>query len=226
MIRSTTMILIMILALAALAALAGAEDAPRPVLTGTWILDPGASDDVATVLKAAMGASSESGRGKGGGGGRGGGGGGRGGGGGKGGGGRGGGNSNMDMDLGGGDERPDQGDKIASLAEDISRGAARLEIFHSGDELNLTDGTGLSQLLICGQETSVWTPHGQRLAATAWEGDVLKVTLRSGDKDKGRGPAGGTTYFLENDALVVTRHIRMPKSENGHRIRFVYRRQD
>jgi len=205
------MILILTLALAASAM---ADDTSRPDLTGTWVLDESASDDVAAILKAAMGERPQGQRPGGGRGGRGGGMGGRGG-------GRGG-------SVGGGDEgeRPDPSARIEALARNIKSGAERLEIFHAGDEINLTDGTGLSQLLICGKESVVWTPRGERTAVADWDGDVLRVTMKPKEGAQGRGSGGGASYALQDGILVVTRLIGSPQSENQHVIRFVYQLED
>jgi hypothetical protein len=211
------MILILTLALAASA---HADDAARLDLTGTWVLDEHASDDVVETLKAAMG--SMGGRG-----GKGGAMGGRGGGRGIRGGGRGG-RGGMGGGMNGGapadGDRPDPSARLAARAEQILDGARRLEIFHAGDELNITDGTGLSQLLICGEESQVWTQGGERTAVTAWDGDVLRVTMKA--PEGGRGPGVGASYALVDDSLVVTRYMSSPRSENGMTLKFVYAREN
>lgn len=182
--------------------------APRPDLSGVWILDRSASDDPAAAMRP-RGREGAGGSGAMAGGGRGG----RGGGG----GGRGVGfrdPSGEDPSAGARSERP-------GGLEGPGQARARLTIFHAGEEFNVTDGNDLSTVFRCGAgDATVWTPRGPRVARALWEGEVLRIELRPGGDD--RGAAETVTYALTGERLVVVRSLTPPGGDEPVRLRSVY----
>jgi hypothetical protein len=191
-------------------------------LTGQWVLNKGQSQDLLATMKSAMGAGGRSG-GKGGGmggGGRGGGGGGRGGG--MGGGGRGGGMSGGGQRTGG----ADSGDmaKMQERALRLQKEYSRLEIFHDGMELNITNGLDISQLHFTdGRETTIWTERGEMKARTGWEGAGLCIRTSAPKGDK-QGPGRMRTFSLSEDGaqLILVEERPLPGKKEPVKVRMVY----
>lgn len=187
---------------------AAAQESDHPDLSGVWLLNADRSDDPAQVMRQAMGGERpQGGRGGMGGGGVMGGGGGM-----RGGGGRG---------QEGGPENPDQ----ARGGEEARRRHARLEIFHEGAELNVTDGLDITRLLHTdGRQDKIWTERGEVAATARWAGPVLNVSWKS-PRDKN---ATLRTYELSEDGrtLTVTDERPLPGQDKSVRIRLVYDRQD
>jgi len=188
------------------ATVTAAPAAAHPDFSGHWKLDPKASDDPAR-----MGGGPGGGRGGGPGGGRGG--------------------SGPALDPNQG-KMPGEGfdgseGEAGKRAEAAGRQAARefglLEIFHEGDEFDLTDGMQISRMLrIGGEPTEVFTPRGSVKAAAAWEGDALVVTERDP-----QGQVRRTRQFrLSGDRSTLTvKEIRqLPGKEGNAVMSLVYRR--
>ncbi len=150
--------------------------------------------------------------GGGGGGGRGGGGG---GGGGRGGAGRGGG--------GGGGQQPSVKDqqRAARMQQEMSR----LEVFHDGIEMNVTNGLDISRLLfVDGRTMSIWTQRGEAKATAQWTGQTLVVQWKSAQDTMSRL----RRYTLSNDGqqLTVTEKRRMPQGDKYREMKLVYDKRD
>ena len=191
------------------------HDGP-PNLTGNWILNVKASDDMAAVMREAMG----SGQGMGGrGGGRGGGGGGgRGGGMGGGGGGRGGGKGSGMGDSGADQARTVKAQqRMVRLQEEYSR----LEIFHDGIELNLTNGLDISRLLFTdGRRMNIWTQQGEANATASWRERTLVVAWKTGQDTMSR--IRNYTLSGSGRQLIMTENRRLPGQDKTVKIRMVY----
>jgi len=194
----------------------------RPDFSGRWQLDPRASDDPAR-----MGQGQRPGGGPGGGMG-----GGPGGGMGRGGGGMGrGGGPSVDPSSGTmpGEGFDGSGDAARERQEAAGRQSARefglLEIFHAGDELDLTDGMQISRSLrIGGDPVEVFTPRGSVKAAAAWDGDTLVLTERDP-----RGEVRRTRQLIlgaDGNTLTVKEIHHMPGKGGNQVMTMVYRRQD
>lgn len=193
---------------------------PLEEFNGTWVLNPEQSQDLAALMREAMGSS----RGPSGGrpgGGRGGGmrGGGMGGGG-MGGGGRSGGAPGAQF----GESGSAQGqDPMAQHLLRMQKEYSRVEIFLEGPELNVTNGLDIVQLyFLDGRQTSIWTERGEMTAQSeARDGQLLIRT-------RGRGPADGRTltYSLSGDApqLILMEERLLPGKEKPLTIRMVYDR--
>ena len=187
--------------------------AAQPNLTGNWILNLKASDDMAAIMREAMGGGqSMGGGGKGGGGGRGGGGGQ--GGGGKGGGGKGGGMGNS------GDDPARQAkaqQRLARFQEEYSR----MEIFHDGIELNVTNGLDISRLLFTdGRRMNIWTQQGEANATAHWQGRTLIVEWKTSQNTMSR--IRNYTVSETGYQLVMTETRRLPGQDKTVKIRMVY----
>ena len=183
-----------------------------PNLTGNWILNVKASDDIAAVMREAMGG----GQGMGGGGkdGSGGGGGGRGGGMGGGHGGKGSGMNGSGADQ---DRTVKAQQKMARLQEEYSR----LEIFHDGIELNVTNGLDISRFLFTdGRKMNIWTQQGEANATASWRERTLVVTWKTGQDTMSRI----RNYALSGDGrqLIMTENRRLPGQDKTVKIRMVY----
>lgn len=192
----------------------------HPDFSGSWQLDPKASDDPAGVPDGG-------GRGQGGpgGGGRGpgGGGGGRG----PGGGGRG---SAVDPNQGtlpgegfDGSDAPER-ERAEAEGRQSAREFGQMEIFHAGDEFDLTDGMQISRMLqIGGPPTEVFTPRGAVKATAAWDNDALLVT-----ESDPQGQVRRTRQFhlSAGGGTLTVREIRhRPGKEGSHTMTMVYRRR-
>ncbi len=188
----------------------------RPNLSGTWRMDPKASDDPSKINERPGGPGGPGG-GRGMGGGRGGAMGGRGG-------------LSPDPDGGkmpgegfDGSDKPEK-ERQAAEGRQAGREFGRLEIFHDGDEFDLTDGMQISRVLkIGGQPTDVFTPRGTMKAAATWEGDALVVNERNPD-----GRVMRTRQFmLSTDKQVLTvREVRhMPGKDGDATMTLVFRRE-
>lgn len=207
-----------------------ASEAPaRPDFSGRWQLDPKASDDPASLVD---GPGRGPGGGGPGGGGPGGGGPGRGHGGGRGGmgGGRGGGPA---VDPGSG-RMPGEGfdgEESAARKQDEAAGrrAARefglLEIFHAGDEFNLTDGMQVSRSLrIGGDAVEVLTPRGSVRSSVAWEGATLVMTERD---PQGQVRRSRQLILSRDRSTLTVKEIRqLPGQDGTQALTMVYRRGD
>ncbi len=122
-----------------------------------------------------------------------------------------------------GADRPEK-DRAEAAGRQTGREFGRLEIFHDGDEFDLTDGMQISRMLkIGGQPTEVFTPRGSMKAAAAWEGEALVVTERNPE-----GRVMRTRQFmLSADKQVLTvREVRhMPGKDGDLSMTVVYRRE-
>ena len=189
-----------------------------PNLTGNWILNPKQSDDIGDVMREAMGGSQGSGGGGMRGGGKGGGmGGGRGGGGGQGGGGgRGGG-----MNGSGGGQDQDRAVKAQQKMARAKEEYSRLEIFHDGIELNVTNGLDISRLLFTdGRQMNIWTQNGEARATANWEGRTLIVAWKTRQDTMSR-----IRYYTLSEGgmqLTMTESRRLPGQDKTVKITMVY----
>lgn len=195
-----------------LAAPAGAQaPAETPVnMTGQWVLNEELSQDLAATMKAAMGGGARSGGGM-----RGGGGGGM----------RGGGMGGAGDRRPGAEENAGDATKRQQQALRMQQEYSRLEIFHEGPELNLTNGLDITQLHFTdGRESTVWTERGEMKARTGWKGKALCI------ETSGRGPKPGPgrtrTFSLSEDGsqLVLVEERPLPGQKEPVRIRMVYDR--
>ncbi len=183
----------------------------QPNLTGNWILNVKASEDMAAVMREAMGGGqSMGGGGKGGGGGRGGGmGGGRGGG-----GGQGGGTGNSGADPA---RQAKAQQRLARIQEEYSR----MEIFHDGIELNITNGLDISRLLFTdGRRMNIWTQQGEANATAHWQDRTLVVEWKTRQDTMSR-----IRYYTVSETgfqLVMTETRRLPGQDKTVKIRMVY----
>lgn len=188
-----------IILLLALAGTAAADETPaRPDLSGQWVLNQQASDNLMEVLGPAA-----AGRGGGGGGG-----------GGRGGGGHGGvGQSDMSQE--------DRSAQIQRRMERILERLNTLEIFHEDPDLDYTDGLEISRLLHTdGRTDTVWTDQGQMKATAAWNGSTLEITWR--------GERGSRKTYLslsaDGDQLIANEQLTSHGGGPGATIRLVYDR--
>lgn len=182
--------------------------AARPDFSGRWQLDPKASDDPA-ALGPAPGRGRGSGR-PGGGPGRG-----------------------PATDPGSGrmpGEGFDGGDSAARERDEAAgrrsaREFGRLEIFHAGDEFDLTDGMQVSRTLrIGGEPVEVFTPRGTVRAAAAWEGASLVLTERD---ETGRVRRTRQLLLGPDPNTLTVKEIRhAPGGAGDLALTLVYRRQD
>jgi hypothetical protein len=204
-----------------------AEAAPvsHPDLSGKWVLDPAASDDLATAIGRDRGSPPE-GRNPG-----------RRGGMGRGGTGAGtmgggwGGPSGMDPETGGmagsahfggrgADE--DRLEKMDDMRSRMQREYSELEIFQAGTEFNITDGLGISRVLQTdGRPMSIWTEQGELTATAAWEGQALVVHWKNR-----RGPGRTRSFWLSADGsqLTLLEERSFPGQTEPLKVKFVYRR--
>lgn len=121
-----------------------------------------------------------------------------------------------------GSDRPEK-ERQEAEGRKAGREFGRLEIFHDGDEFDLTDGMQISRVLkVGGQPTEVFTPRGSMKAAAVWEGEAMVVTERNPD-----GRVMRTRQFmLSADKQVLTvREVRhMPGKDGDLTMTLVYRR--
>jgi hypothetical protein len=182
----------------------------QPNLTGKWTLNVKASDDMAAVMREAMGGGqSMGGGGKGGGGGRGGGGG----------GGRGGGGKGDGMSISGDD--PARQVKAQQRLVRIQEEYSILEIFHDGIELNVTNGLDISRLLFTdGRRMNIWTQQGEATATAHWQDRTLVVEWKTGQDTMSR-----IRYYSLSETgyqLVMNESRRLPGQDKTLKIRMVY----
>ena len=184
-----------------------------PNLTGNWVLNEKQSDDFAEVMREAMGGSQGKGGGGMKGGGQGGGGGGRGGGG-RGGGGQGGGMSDSGQDP---NKAAKTQQRLARAREEYSR----LEIFHDGIELNVTNGLDISRLLFTdGRQMNIWTQQGEAKATATWQKRTLIVEWKTRQDTMNR-----IRYYTLSEGgmqLTMTESRRLPGQDKTVKITMVY----
>ncbi len=204
------LVLLLILSPSVLAAAEEATTDTGPNFTGNWVLNKKMSDPIQPARP--QGGKSGGGGGGGGGGRGGGGGGGRGGGGGgmSGGGGHGG---------GGGGQQPSVQDqqKIMRLEKELSR----MEIFHDGIEMNVTNGLDISRLIFTDNRTmTIWTQRGEAKANAHWEGATLIVQWKTGQDTMSRI----RRYTLSDSGfrITVTEKRRQPNSDKYRELTLVY----
>lgn len=169
----------------------------QPNLTGNWILNVNASDDMAASMREAMG---------GGGGRRGGGGGGH--------GGKGGGMSNSGDDAA---RQAKAQQRLVRVQEEYSR----MEIFHDGIELNVTNGLDISRLLFTdGRRMNIWTQQGEANATAHWQGRTLIVEWKTSQDTMSRirNYSVSETGFQ----LIMTETRILPGQDKTVKIRMVY----
>ncbi len=173
----------------------------QPNLTGNWILNVKASDDMAAVMREAMGGGQNMGGGRGSGGGRGG-------------GRKGGGMGNS------GDDPPRQAkaqQRLARMQEEYSR----MEIFHDGIELNVTNGLDISRLLFTdGRRMNIWTQQGEANATAHWQDRTLIVEWKTSQDTMSR--IRNYTLSETGYQLVMTETRRLPGQDKTVKIRMVY----
>ncbi len=184
------------------------SDDGTPVnLSGLWIIDKKASDD----LKQALIPSGD--RGKGSGGGM------SGGGGGRGGHGRGGG---MGGNIGGGAPSGIQ-ERMMRNMKDLEKEISRLEIFQTEHEFNVTDGMEMTRLIFTdGRDNKVWTRQGEAIAKGDWQNNTLKIEIQSAGKKQGQ--VRHYTLSEDGNKLTVLFKKSMGPSGEPKTLRLVYRR--
>ncbi len=177
----------------------------QPNLTGNWILNEKASDDMAAVMREAMGGGqSMGGGGKGGGGGRGGG---RGG-------GKGGGTGNSGEDAA---RQAKAQQRLIRVQEEYSR----IKIFHDGIELNVTNGLDISRLLFTdGRSMNIWTQQGEANATAHWQGRTLIVEWKTNQDTMSR--IRNYTVSETGYQMIMTETRRLPGQDKTVKIRMVY----
>ncbi len=176
-------------------------------LSGTWLLDKRASDDLKQIMAPA---NSQGMRGGGGMGGRGGGMGGHGGGGGRGGG--------MKSKSGGANQ-----ERMMRNMKDLEKEISQLEIFQTGDEFNVTDGMDISHMVFTdGRENTIWTRQGKAKAIAEWHGQTLKIQINANSKKQGQV----RHYTLSKDGTKLTVLYKKAMGPGGElrTISLVYRR--
>ena len=179
-----------------------------PDFSGHWRLNASISDDPVRVLGEAMQADGDrlgGGRGM------------------RGSGMRGGGAGDMRGDPGADGTAEDRKRRITRMAENMRKSQAHLEIFHEGDEFNITNGQGLSQVLTIGStENRIWTARGEMTAVAAYQGASLVISMKPNRK----GPGTTRTYLLSEDGerLTVIEERYMPRMDRPVRLKSVYDR--
>lgn len=173
----------------------------EPNLTGNWVLNEKMSDDFVEVTKKARGGGTERPAGRGGGGGR---------------GGKGGRRGDRGGTGGDGHEAEAQ-ERMERALEAYSR----LEIFHEGIELNVTDGVDITRLLYTdGRDMDIWTQQGEAQATATWQDRTLVVHWMTKQETMSRI----RSYNLSSDGrqLVVTEDRRPPGQDQTVKITMVY----
>ncbi len=173
----------------------------EPNLTGKWVLNEKMSADFVEVVEEARGGGTERPEGRGGGGGR---------------GGKGG--RRQDRGGKGGDEHQAEAQKRMERALEAY---SRLEIFHEGIELNVTDGVDITRLLyIDGRDMDIWTPQGEAQATATWQDRTLVVHWMTKQDTVSRI----RSYKLSGDGrqLVMTEDLRPPGKDKTVNITMVY----
>jgi len=159
------------------------------------------SDDYVEVMKEARGGGTERPEGRGGGGGR---------------GGKGG--RRKDRGGNGGDDHEAEAQKRMERALEAY---SRLEIFHEGIELNVTDGVDITRLLYTdGRDMDIWTPQGEAQATATWQDRTLVVHWMTKQETVSRI----RSYNLSGDGrqLVMTEDRRPPGQDKTVKITMVY----
>lgn len=182
----------------------------HPDLSGTWVLNPRASDDPAQMMRRAREAGD---------GGRGGRGGGR--------GGPGSARSNaLDRGVGALDDdmrrAPRDGEGPGDRDQTMQRRIGRLDIFQAGPEFDVTNGLDITRVLHTdGRSETVWTERGEQQATASWQDQTLVVQW-SGRQ----GPGRTTRYSLspDNRQLVVLEQVVQPGTQETVTLRLVYDR--
>lgn len=183
-----------------------ATEDPPPNLTGTWVLSAESRSRLqAPRTSGERPGGGRSGRGSGG----------------KSGAGRGGGRR--------GGSRPDaapQQDTLGSAQHtQLLQKVERLQIFHDGIELNITDGLDISRLLYTdGRPLKIWTQQGETAATAMWQGQALIVSWESSQSGSGRL----RRYLLSADGLrlTVTERRGDADSDKSPEMQLVYEKRD
>jgi len=105
----------------------------------------------------------------------------------------------------------------------LQREIARLEIFQTGHEFNVTDGMDMTRLLYTdGRDNTGWTRHGKALATAEWTGKTLKVQVHG--KDKKQGQVRHYTVSEGGSKLTVLLKKSLRPGGEPRTIRLIYRR--
>ncbi len=172
---------------------------PPVNFTGHWVLNTRESDDFAEIMDEAMSAGQA---GRGGGMGRGNGGG----------GGKGGGSPSGDEER---QVRAQQ--KLARIQVEYSR----LDIFHDGIELNVTNGLDISRLLFTdGRQMNIWTQQGEASATATWQGRTLIVSWKTSQDTLSR--IRHYTLAEGGQQLILTENRRLPGQDKTVNIKMVF----
>jgi hypothetical protein len=102
---------------------------------------------------------------------------------------------------------------------------SRLEIFHDGPELNLTDGLAVSRLLFTdGRATTIWAENGEVTTTAVWQGADLVISWQTPADGAGRVQR----FALSEDGRRLTVHEqrRVPGGEEFRSVTFVYDRRE
>ena len=194
--------MILLVALLVAGSLAAQETTPN--FTGQWTLNPKLSDDMGKIMKQAMSGPRMQGGSRGGG---------------EMGGGRGGRGGPPPGGEGGGPS-----DRMRKGAQEMTKRQSALDIFHAGDELNITDGLEITRLLHTdGRPHPVWTEMGEATAVATWHQDMLEVVWQNQ-----RHPRPRTRRFALIDGgarLQITEAIMLPDQSKPTTINLVYDRQ-
>ena len=98
---------------------------------------------------------------------------------------------------------------------------ARLEIYHDGIELNVTNGLDISRLLFTdGRRMNIWTQQGEATATAHWQDRTLVVEWKTSQDIMGR-----IRYYTLSETgyqLVMTESRRLPGQDKTIKIRMVY----
>jgi hypothetical protein len=184
---------------------AKAQDSPTN-LTGAWVLNEKESDNFTEIMNRASGGGQvdrQTGRGKGQGGG------------GRGGGGRGGGRNSGSS---GDEERQVRAQQKLTRAQ---MEYSRLEIFHDGIELNVTNGLDISRLLFTdGRLMNIWTQNGEATATASWQDRTLVVTWKTSQDTMSR--IRYYTLAEGGQQLTMTESRRLPGQDKSIKIKMVY----
>lgn len=111
--------------------------------------------------------------------------------------------------------------RAARLQQELSH----LEIFHDGNELDVTNGLDISRLLFTdGRTMTIWTQRGEATATAVWEGQTLVVQWKT-RQDK---VARSRRYTLEADGqrLTISEKRRLPQGQDFHEIILIYDKSD
>ncbi len=113
--------------------------------------------------------------------------------------------------------------QLQKRAQRLQAEYSRIEIFLEVPELNLTDGRDITQLFYTdGRKTNVWTERGELTASAELRDGTLQVRTRGGRMDSGRT----RSFTLSQDArqLILTEERLLPGGKEPLRIRMVYDR--